>query len=221
VTTISRLRRVCLGTVICTALSAILPVSAQAAATTVSWATTVIDQNAGTGANILLKPNGVTTTLAPETYVWVRDFTDKHTYSGLATLLGVRASDLAHADLIAFDLNGGHSPPGGWESSTWYFTDEAHAYAETSDETILGGGGTITTGRRAHFKGGDMSTDAYGAFFGISLPAGQHVGWILITVPPDIDVHSPKFKVWVSGADIHGPDDEGTPDADAIGLITH
>ena len=49
---------------------------------------------------------------------------------------------------------------------------------------------------------------------------GLSAAAFLIDVPDDIDVHSPNFKVWVSGADIHGAGDEGSPDPDAIGIIT-
>ena len=186
----------------------------------IKWTTELLDDNASLPANVLGRPNGAVTSISDFHYVWVRRFDKKLAYRGLAKFLGVSNAYLARADIIAFEGNGG-APAGGlgWESSMWFVSDLAHAYAETFDETT--GLGTISLGRRAKFRTGDMLGSAYGAYFGIAVPPGEHFSWILIDVPNDIDVRSPSFSVWVSGADVHpGPGgDEGTPDPDAIGIL--
>src|SRR5262249_10582171 len=100
--------------------------------------------------------------------------------------------------------------------------DFRHSYAETFNE--LTGQGTIGSRRRAVFKTGSVTSKAYANFFHIpAAPSNEVISWILINVPNDIDVHSPLFKVWVSGAKVD-PNrvpvgDEGTPDPDAIGVL--
>jgi hypothetical protein len=191
----------------------------------VNWAKVVLTGNATNPETLLGEPDNALTTVFPQRGAWLRKFEEKVTYLGLAKFLGVSASDLRRADIIAFEFNGGGpASGGGWESSTWFITDNKRAYAETFDETT--GLGTITSGRRARFKTGDMLQSAYAAYFGIPVLPGppQHVSWILINVPSDIDVHDPDFKVWLSAAKIY-PDlpplgDEGSPDPEAVGILS-
>ncbi len=187
----------------------------------IMWSTELLDRNAVTPGNALGRPNGQFAGISDFHDLWLRGFTRKLNYRGLAKALGVSDADLARADIIAFEANGG-SPAsgGGWESSLWFFTDLSRAYAETFDETV--GLGTIAAGRRARFMTGDMLGAEYGAYFGVSVPPAEHFSWILIDVPNDIDVHSPNFSVWVSGADVHpgAGGDEGTPDPEAVGVLS-
>lgn len=186
---------------------------------TISWA----DEEAGSATpnpgNELGAPDNQITAISDFHYVWVRNFRPPVTYNGLGALLGVARTALARANVIAFEFNGGNpASGGGWESSTWFFSDLQRAYAEIFDEGT--GRGTIRGGRRARFLTGSISGDAYTAFFcqpdpSVCPPADPVISWILIDAPNDIDVHSPNFSIWVSGALIR----EGTPDVDAIGVI--
>jgi hypothetical protein len=45
------------------------------------------------------------------------------------------------------------------------------------------------------------------------------IAWILVDVPDEIDLNSPRFRVRVGGAKIPGVD--GTPDPDAFGVLRH
>lgn len=186
----------------------------------IRWGTTVVDANAPSPNNVLGLPNGNFSAVGSFQYLWVRNFERKRAYLSLAKFLGVSDIDLARADIIAFEGNGGAAASGlGWECSTWFVSDLRRAAAETFDETV--GLGTITTGRRLRFKTGDMLGADYGACFGVAVAPTEHFSWILIDVPNDIDVLSPNFSIWVSGADVHpgAGGDEGTPDPEVIGVL--
>ena len=174
----------------------------------------------------------------PYGWAWVKDFKPPILYSGLLDLInssitfaGVPAAtsiteaDFRRFDVIAFEGNGG-SPAGagGWESGIWFFSDFRHTYAETFNENT--GAGMVSSGRRAKFKTGSIYCYQYQAFFAGAIAPCEYakaiVSWILIDVPTDIDVHSPNFSVWLSGAGV-GADPilgEGSPDPDAIGILS-
>ncbi len=203
----------------------------------IAWASNEADSASTIPGNEVGSPNLTFTGISDFPYVWVRYFNPKIFYSGLLDLLNssvpgtpatelLTPEDLANADIIAFEGNGGAGATGGggWESSTWFFKGLKRAYAETFNE--LTGKGTILGGRRAKFLTGSIPCDQYVAYFGITGPTcadagGFSVGvisWILIDVPNDINVHDKNFSVWVSGA---GLGVEGTPDPDAIGILSH
>jgi hypothetical protein len=185
----------------------------------ISWAGNEADAVTPNPGNELGAPDTKVTTISDFHFVWVRYFGPPTAYSGLGTLLGVSPGVLAKADVIAFEANGGHpAAGGGWESSTWFFSDLRRAYAETFDERA--GEGTINGGRRARFWTGSFSDSNYKAYFCKADPSvctgtDAVYSWILIDVPDDIDIHAPFFSVWVSGATLG----EGSPDPDAIGII--
>jgi hypothetical protein len=134
-------------------------------------------------------------------------------YANLPALLGVGADVLARADVIAFELNGG-SPGehGGWESTEWLIQDRGRslrvvwdAVADTSDppEVVIGNG--------------SLTADSYRAYFGITTPrADQVISYQLLDLPAEFDVDSRGLRIKVRGFD----SGEGTPDPDAIGVIT-
>ena len=150
----------------------------------------------------------------------MRRFTTFRTYDAalLAGFLGVPASDVTSADVLAFGCNGSYpAAGGGWESSTWFFNDLKQSYAETFDENLAHG--TITSGRRAVFKTGSVTGSAFNRFFGVTT-GNPAMSWMLIRLPADIDtqpIDPVRFSIRVSGA-LRG---EGTPDPDAIGVIRH
>ena len=156
------------------------------------------------------------------------DFSPTFRYSRLSSLLRVSDRDWARADVIAFEGNGGHGAgvEGGWESSIWTFTDGTNTYVAKFSElvgrssdpsvvangSIVGADGTVSSGG-----------DAYRAFFGICSPNPENkvVSFILFdldAVRPRVDYNSPRFQVRIQNrAPGFG---EGTPDPDAVGVIT-
>lgn len=186
---------------------------------TISWASEEVGSATPNPGNELGAPDNQITAISDFHYVWVRNFGPPITYNSLGALLGVTQANLARANVIAFEFNGGNpASGGGWESSTWVFSDLQRAYAEIFDEGT--GRGTIRSGRRARFLTGSINGGVYTAFFcqpnpSVCPPPDPVISWILIDVPSDIDVHSPNFSVWASGALIG----EGSPDVDAIGVI--
>lgn len=154
-------------------------------------------------------------------------FSPTFRYSRLSSLLRVSDRDWARADVIAFEGNGGHGagPEAGWESSVWTFTDGTNTFVVRFNElvgrsshpsvvangSIIGTDGTISSGG-----------DAYRSFFGICTPNPQNkvVSFILFDLDgarPPINVASPNFKVKIQGRSGFG---EGTPDPDAVGVIS-
>lgn len=186
--------------------------------------------------NAVGPPDNATTPLSEHHYVWLQPFKEDGALYDLAEALGVDSYIVSLADIIAFESNGGapacSSTTRGWEGSTWFFTDEANAYAETFDPTA--GIGTASWSGRAEFFTGDIESTPYEAFFGAPPDPGRplgtewHMGWILVNVPDEIDVHSARFSVWVSGAQVYeygarvsGCAYEGAPEIDALGVIVH
>jgi hypothetical protein len=189
---------------------------------TIAWADTLLAATAADPSAVLGPPDDRAAVISEKFHsVWVRGFTSSHAYAKLATFLGVPDRELADADVIAFEQNG--SAPaaggGGWESTVWFFSDLARSYGETFDERS--GVGTVANGRRAVFRTGSVSVADYGSFFGVAgTTGGPVISWLLIDLPDDIDVRSPDFSVWVGGTAGDVGLGEGTPDPDAIGLLT-
>lgn len=155
-------------------------------------------------------------------------------YSGLARLLGLPDKDLARADVIAFEGNGG-SPAGkggGWESSIWTFSDGINSLTVRFNElvspsqypvmypalvangSIRGADGTVSSGG-----------NAYNAFFGMCPTSPSIViSYILFdldAVSPAINTASPNFSIRIeNGFTADKSFGEGSPDPDAIGIIS-
>jgi hypothetical protein len=109
-------------------VGASLLLAVAAHAQTVRW----VGKVDGARPEILHAPDTRCTSVDPP--VLLSDFGSGFRYTGLARLLGVARSELARADVIAFEGNGG-SPGGagpeqgnGWESSIWTFSDGMTSY---------------------------------------------------------------------------------------------
>ncbi|HYI68830.1 MAG TPA: hypothetical protein VEX87_03735 [Skermanella sp.] len=186
----------------------------------IAWAETMLDANTADPPNVIGAPDDKGTGISDFHYVWVRDFRTPTSYSNISGILGISNDDLAAADVIAFEQNGPQpASGGGWESSVWFFNDQKMSYAETFDE--ISAQGTIAANRRAVFRTGTISRDDYGKLFATDAKSGV-MSWVLIDVPDDIDVHSPNFSIWVSGTGASPVGrGEGSPDAEAIGILVH
>jgi hypothetical protein len=180
----------------------------------VSWAGT--DLGDGNAINATGAPDSQTRTIGS---MELGRFRGGRSYPGLAALLGIPDSTLARADVIAFELNGGHAgESGGFESSRWIFNDGINPphtvnFDATRDWRTISSviaNGTINIGSASD------SGRNYSRFFGIRPEVGGYVSYILFDLPPGISTASPAFSVRVSSFTEAG---EGTPDVDAIGIL--
>lgn len=208
------------------ALVAVLCLVASADAQVIRWAGDVDVARVG----VLHAPDNRWVPLDPP--VTVRSFGPGMRYSGLATLLGVSEADLARADVIAFEGNGGGGAgvEVGWESVTMTFTDGATTYTahfnervgHTSDPVV------IATGS---IRGPDGTYDtgwmAYNEFFGMcpsEYPNNKVVSYILIdldAVSPTVNAASPSFSIRMeNGYRADRSYGEGTPDPDSVGVFS-
>lgn len=134
-------------------------------------------------------------------------------YANLAALLGVGSDVLARADVIAFELNGG-SPgeSGGWESAEWLFQQRGRTLRVVWDAVA-----NHSDPPGAVVANGSLTAASYRAYFGITTPrADEVISFQLLDLPPAFDVDAPGLRVTVKGF----ASGEGTPDPDAVGLIT-
>lgn len=179
--------------------------------------------------NILHAPDNRYLSLGPP--VTVRDFGPGMRHPGLKRLLDVSRNEFARADVIAFEANGGHGAgvEQGWESSIWTFTDGTNSYVATFNElagrgsdpavvatgSVIGPDGTIFSGNAA-----------YSSFFRMCCPdpLSPVISYILFdlhSVSPAIDTDSPSFTIKIESGFVPGGSfGEGTPDPDAIGILT-
>ncbi|HJQ38709.1 MAG TPA: hypothetical protein VKB93_16360 [Thermoanaerobaculia bacterium] len=182
----------------------------------VRWAGNV----AGGSANALHAPDDRHAVAGPP--LVLSDFSPTFRYVRLAALLRVSDAALARADVIAFEGNGGHGAgvEAGWESSIWTFTDGTNTYTANFNEKV---------GRSSDpsvVATGPITGDAFRAFFGICSPnpANAVVGYILFdldAVKPRVDPASPRLRITIQNG--FRPDrtfGEGTPDPDAVGVLT-
>jgi hypothetical protein len=199
----------------------LLALSAPAYAQVVMWGGRVIDSNSGSPQEwILGAPDGQCVGFNRSTYSEVGDFRGGPT-PGLAALLGVSPTTLANADVIAFELNGGHAAfaPGPppfvihWETSNWVFSDGGTSLTTAWDGTVGSPGSPYV------MAVGSLDAEDYRRFFGFASFSvlTRVVSYIIFDLPPTIDTLSPRFTVRVSdGGALPG---EGTPDPDAIGVF--
>ncbi|MFN2577622.1 MAG: hypothetical protein ABR607_08030 [Pyrinomonadaceae bacterium] len=179
--------------------------------------------------NILHAPDNRFTSVDPP--LTATDFGPVMRYEGLARLLGMPERELAKADVIAFEGNGGSGAgiESGWESSTWTFTDGTHTYVAKFNETV-GHTSDVSIIATGSVKGADGTIfsggDAYRAFFGICSPdpSTKVVSYILFnlhSLRPAIDAASARFTIKLeNGHRADGSFGEGTPDPDAIGILS-
>jgi hypothetical protein len=197
----------------------------------IRWAGRV---NPSARSQILGAPDG-NFTVPPLT---VSNFGKAIQYPGLAKLLGISDSELARADVIAFEDNGGSGagPQGGWESSVWTFSDGRNTYRVHFNETTpVGQMSDPSVVANGFIRGTDgsplASHAAYVNFFRIpARPVANVISYILFdlhSLRRPIDTSSPRFNITVKNGPIPEPglDDpkaqygEGTPDPDSIGIF--
>jgi hypothetical protein len=161
---------------------------------------------ASTGsAPVLGPPDGATATLGPS--VTVGGFSSPTAYAGLEALLGLTPGTMAVGQVLGFDLNGLSSPAGGFESSRWDFTGGVTYFY---DETRACGGVPLCV------ASGSVLPVAYDTFFGTH--TGAVVGFVLFGLP--VDPAASGFTVTLTSGVASGIPGEGTPDVDAVGVIS-
>lgn len=178
------------------------------AVTTVRWASRDTASGRLTGA-----PDLSATVVAPGVAAVATGFRCATGYANLAALLGVRTDVLARADVIAFELNGG-SPGenGGWESAEWLFRDGPRSFHLVWDAVA-----NEADPPEGLLANGSLSAASYRSFFGITGSTHDEViSFQLIDLPDELNVESPLLRVRVQGY----ASGEGTPDPDAIGLVS-
>ena len=212
--------------------------SASAPPRSVRWAANV-DPSASGRLNIIQAPDNRATPLAPP--LTITEFGPAMRYRNFGSLLSdVLVADLARADVIAFELNGGGTAgiDAGWESSVWTFSDGVNTRTVTFNEclgaagsdprivatgSITGAGGSIFTGNAA-----------YSAFFGLcstdtNNPVVSYILFDLHSLSPAIDINSPSFSIRIENYHTGAPGDpacgpglsgEGSPDPDALGIFS-
>ncbi len=190
------------------------------------WPGKVFVSNIGNPDWILGQPDAQTITLNVSKYITIGNFQGGF-YPDLLPLLNgskggdvVTAEMLARTHIIAFELNGGHTPlAGGWESSRWVFSDEVNTISVDWDERT----GTGTLGAPASYPSevvatGSIDSSNYASFFKIPAFESAIVSYILFELPPILDITSSNFTVRVSGWN-DGQHGEGSPDPNAIGIL--
>ncbi len=167
------------------------------------------------------EPDGDSYMISHGGTVTLSDFRGR-AYRDLASLLpAVPPADLAGADVLAFELNGGHpAPSGGWESCYWRFTDGATTYEVDWDERVgIARDPSVVAN-------GSIRGREYSSFFGFSPGIfGSHdpshivISYLLFKLPDSIDATSRSFRVRISGVESIPGKKEATPDVDAVGVL--
>ncbi|MEZ4869315.1 MAG: cellulase family glycosylhydrolase [Caldilineaceae bacterium] len=195
------------------------------------WAGKVSASNGGQPDQVLDQPDGHANTLSADISMTLGDFQGRLYPDLLPLLNGAKGGDvvtaemLAKTDVIAFELNGGHAASNrGWESSRWLFSDDVTSpvAVDWDERTGTGESGAPALYPTEVIANGSTDSNSYAAFFGIDWPSElgeQVISYILFDLPATIDIRSPNFTITVRGwAD--GQHGEGTPDPDAIGILT-
>jgi len=215
------------------------PAAGPAVGRGIRWAGNVDLPGSGR-VNILHAPDGQYTTVDPA--LTVTQFGPPMSYPDLSRLMAaVPPADLARADVIAFEGNGGSGAgvDGGWESSRWAFSDGSTSRTVVFNE-CLGARASdprvIATGSIRGADGRVTSGDAaYRSFFGMCSPDPTNlvVSYILFdlhSLRPAINTSSRSFAIKIenfhvgpagsSGDCERGHSGEGTPDPDAVGIFS-
>ena len=128
----------------------------------------------------------------------------------LAGLLSINESVLSQAEFITFEGNGPTPDP--FETTTWTFDDGNSSIQVSHDYFIpVTGGGIVAFG--------NVSTNDYGNFFGVSVdPGAGSIAFLLFDLN-GLNLTTPNFGVTI---DAPGIDSGvvGTPDIDVLGTIT-
>jgi len=188
--------------------------AAQAGAEVISWAGQV-DPNTGFYPRATGAPDA--TSVIGRGPFTAKQFDVRRTYTGLAGFLGVPASLLERADVIAWEGNGGApAPSGGWESARFLFTDGTDSVTVDWVETV---GAPVPA---AVLKTGTVTFANFTSFFGIAPGTGEPglYSYLLFDLPPEIDTASPGFAATLTLGVFAGLAGEGSPDTESIGVFS-
>lgn len=181
------------------------------AATTVRWA-----EFAATPSG-LLAPNIIG---APDARFFSSEwqaakFNIRVDYATLAATMGLTEAELGTYDVLTWEGNGGGSAAsGGWESANFAFTGGGNVSATFNELTGASSNPAVV------FKTGSVNAAQYAGLFGASDPLNNVYSWLLVRLPAGVDAHSPSFAVDFRGVGGGVGLGEGTPDPDAIGVLS-
>jgi hypothetical protein len=178
----------------------------------VSWATFGATPAGTLVPGIIGAPDGVTYS-DPAT---AAKFTDRRSYPGLASTMGLSDMELAGFELLAWEANGGSAAPaGGWESTRLVFDSGVTAVIAEFNE-ISG----ASDNPAVRFRTGSISGAAYNALFGTSVADKEVWSWLLVDLPPGIDARLPAFELRFAPVGGGVGLGEGTPNPDAFGVLS-
>jgi hypothetical protein len=169
-------------------------------------------------SNILHAPDNTYTPLDPP--ILVSRFGSVMPYRNLHHLLGVSRDDLARADVLMFEGNGGSGagPFNGWESAVFTFSDGISSRTVNYNE-LTGPASDPTV-----IATGTIENADYRSFFGMCTPNPNKISYLLLdlhSTSPAIDAASPLFQIFMAnGNRPDGSFGEGTPDPDAVGIFS-
>jgi hypothetical protein len=183
-----------------------------APAAEVSWAAFGALPSGTLLPGIIGAPDG---TLAPVPWHAAK-FTETASYATLAAKMGLTESQLGSYDVLAWEGNGGSpAASGGWESATWTFNDFVTTVSSTFNE-LTGAGSSPDV----LFKTGSITGAQYNSVFGTHVADGEVWSWLLVQLPSTVHARSPSFNVdFLPVGGLAGLG-EGTPDPDAIGVLS-
>ncbi len=176
-------------------------------AATIDWST----RSVPTGSAALFAPDNIGDTVSGTKYYFDGPAID---YPSFQSALGLTDAQMARADLVLFDLNGGGSPAGGIESTQILIGDGVTATTVSWDETL-------TTIAPEAVAWGTFAPGVYGALFGITPAPTDKIGFLILDVPATIAVSASTFEVALVAGALAGLPGEGTPDFDALGRISN
>lgn len=145
--------------------------------------------------------------------------TNRFTINGLydyASALGMTDAQLLGYDLIAWEANGGApASGGGWESVNLIFTDGALTISTQFNEIT-----TMGTNPAIGLTTGSITGAVYNALHGTSVAGDSVWSYLLIDLPAYMNTASSSFAVAIAATGAVPGYGEGTPDPDAIGLLS-
>lgn len=143
-------------------------------------------------------------------------FEQRVDYATLAATMGLSALVFGQYDLILWESNGGAPAfSGGFESTEFVFDDLSSAVTARYDEIS-----NSSSNPAVQFLTGSITGAQYDTLFGTT-GATPVMSWLLVDLPSAVDAQSASFNVTVRpGGPSAGGLGEGSPDIDAVGVIT-
>ena len=193
------------------AFTALLSHAGPGTAATVRWA-----EFAATPAGVLVPGIIGAPDAALFTAPWqAAKFNVRVDYATLAATIGLTEAELATYHVLAWEGNGGSpAASGGWESANFVFTGGASVSSTFNEVTGASSDPSVL------FKTGSVTGAQYNGLFGTAVPDRDVWSWLLVRLPSAVDAHSPSFTVDFSPVGGSKGLGEGTPDPDAIGVLS-